>query len=249
MSDTNVPPGSIVLRGVTKFYGSGPRAVRALNALDLTIERSGFYGIMGPSGSGKSTLLHLLAALDRPDEGTIHVAGEALHTMNEAELTIFRRRRIGIVFQHFNLIPTLTAIENVALPALLDGMPARKRLERAEALLRRVDLADRLDHRPDAMSGGEQQRVAIARSLLFEPRILFADEPTGNVDSAVSRRIWAMLRELADEGRTVLMVTHEPTAATHCEHVFYLRDGRIERELDTEGMQPASLLAELEHTA
>jgi putative ABC transport system ATP-binding protein len=238
--------GTIHLHDVTKRYQLGTRAVSALNALSLTIDRPGFYGIMGPSGSGKSTLLHLLAALDQPDEGTIEVSGCALHRMNETELTAFRRQKIGIVFQQFNLIPTLTALENVALPALLDGVAARERNERATALLERLGLAERMNHRPDALSGGEQQRVAICRALIFEPRIVLADEPTGNLDSTSSEHIWGILRALADEGRTVLMVTHEPTAATRCEHVYFLRDGRIESEFDTEGLNPAELVGRIQ---
>lgn len=240
--------GTITLRGVSKSYRLGDRPVQALRNLELDVASAGFYGIMGPSGSGKSTLLHLLAALDQPDEGTIDVAGSPLHSMNESELTVFRRQRIGIIFQQFNLIPTLSALENVALPALLDGMAADERNDRAAQLLERMGLSERMRHRPDAMSGGEQQRVAIARALLFEPRIVLADEPTGNLDSMVSERIWTLLRELGEEGRTVLMVTHEPVAATQCEHVFFLRDGRIETEFDTDGLKPAELVERLQDT-
>ncbi|MEM7228695.1 MAG: ABC transporter ATP-binding protein [Planctomycetota bacterium] len=246
MADTDNPVSLIELDAVSKHYRLGDQTVRALDRLSLTVAKPGFYGIMGPSGSGKSTLLHLLAALDQPDEGTIRVAGEHLHTMQESALTAFRRKKIGIIFQQFNLIPTLSALDNVALPALLDGMPAAERTERATALLERMGLGDRMHHRPDAMSGGEQQRVAIARALLFEPQVLLADEPTGNLDSATGERILQLLGDIAREGRTVLMVTHEPTAATACGHVFLLRDGRIETELDTDGLAASELVARLQ---
>ena len=172
--------------GVTKSFSLGTRRIDAVRGIDLEIESPGFYAIMGPSGSGKSTLLHLLAGLDTVDDGSITVAGAALEALSERELTAFRRRRIGLVFQRFNLIPTLTALENVALPAMLDGMPRSEREARAAELLEQLGLGARMTHRPDALSGGEQQRVAIARSLVFEPQVLFADEPSGNLDSEAS---------------------------------------------------------------
>jgi putative ABC transport system ATP-binding protein len=241
--------GAINLCGVTKRYEMGARRVEALRGVDLDIAAPGFHAIMGPSGSGKSTLLHLLAALDRPDEGAICVAGCALERMNESELTMFRRRKIGIVFQHFNLIPTLTALDNVTLPGMLDGMSRRDRLTRGHQLIDRLGLGARATHRPDALSGGEQQRVAIARALLFEPGVLFADEPTGNLDSATSEQVWQLLKELAVEHNlTVLMVTHEPEAAVHCKRVFVLRDGRIATSFDTEGLDVVELAARAQHT-
>ena len=232
------------LTDVHKAYRLGHKSVDALRGLSLEIERPGFYAIMGPSGSGKSTLLHLLAALDRPDTGTIEVAGARLDELSERELTRFRRRRIGIVFQQFNLIATLTALDNVALPALLDGMPTAERKRRSRELLERFGLGDRLGHRPDALSGGEQQRVAIARSLMFEPEILFADEPTGNLDSRTSEEIWQLMTHLGrDQGITVLMVTHEPAGAVHADRVFILRDGRIDGSFDVDGLHPTELAA------
>jgi putative ABC transport system ATP-binding protein len=239
------PPASsptVRLRGVTKDYVLGDRRVSALRGVDLEITRPGFFAIMGPSGSGKSTLLHLLAALDKPDEGEIEIAGERIDRLSERELTLFRRRRIGIVFQQFNLISTLTAIDNVTLPAMLDGMDARERRERGLTLLHALGLHHRASHRPDALSGGEQQRVAIARALLFEPGVLLADEPTGNLDSATSAQMWTLLKSLAVERQlTVLMVTHEPAAAVHCERVFVIRDGRIETSFETDGLDAAEL--------
>ncbi len=247
MIDT-APSAIIDVRGVHKSYQLGSRRIEAVRGIDLMIETPGFYAIMGPSGSGKSTLLHLLAGLDRPDAGTIAVAGEQIERLNEQGLTRFRRRHIGLVFQQFNLIPTLTALDNVALPALLDGAPRSEREARATELLERLGLADRLHHRPDALSGGEQQRVAIARSLVFEPEILFADEPSGNLDSASSAALWRLIRELTeDTGRTVIMVTHEPDAALHTRHVFLLRDGVIHDSFDTENLDAGLLATRAQH--
>jgi len=214
---------------VCKTYHLAGRSIPALRGLSLEWREPGFYGIMGPSGSGKSTLLHLLAALDRPDSGEIEVAGARLDRLNERELTLFRRHSIGIIFQQFNLISTLNALDNVALPALLDGMPRRARRRRADELLHQLGLTHRASHRPDALSGGEQQRVAIARALFFQPAVLYADEPTGNLDSETSEQVWSLLGEIAAaQNLMVVMVTHEPSAAAHCRQVFKLRDGRIE---------------------
>ncbi len=233
---------SVALRGVKKDYVLGDRRVSALRGVDLHIEESGFYAIMGPSGSGKSTLLHLLAALDQPDAGEIEIAGERIDQLTERELTLFRRRRIGIIFQQFNLISTLSAIDNVTLPAMLDGVDAHERRERGLKLLHALGLHHRASHRPDALSGGEQQRVAIARALYFEPRVLLADEPTGNLDSETSAQMWSLLRQVASERQlTVLMVTHEPSAAVHCRRVFVIRDGRIETSFEVDGLDAAEL--------
>lgn len=232
----------IRLANVTKTYVTGTRRVEALRGVNLEIAEPGFYGIMGPSGSGKSTLLHLLAALDRPDSGSIEIDGERIDNKNESDLTLFRRRRIGIVFQQFNLISTLTALDNVTLPAMLDGMPARERDERGMQLLTALGLKDRASHRPDALSGGEQQRVAIARALLFQPAVLLADEPTGNLDSATSQNLWNLLRDIANQRQmTILMVTHEPIAAVNCRRVFVIRDGVIQSMFDVNGMSAADL--------
>ena len=245
----------IEVRNVTKTYRLGAvepgestarreRVVEALRGASLALERPGFFAIMGPSGSGKSTLLHLLAGLDRPDAGEIVVDGQAVHRLGEADLTRYRRLRIGVVFQQFNLIPTMTALENVSLPGLLDGRSEKWLRERATGLLASLGLGERLRHRPDALSGGEQQRVAIARALLFEPKVLFADEPTGNLDSASSQKIWRMLADLArDRGLTVLMVTHEPAGAAHCDRVFVLADGRVIESIEVEEHDAAWMAA------
>jgi putative ABC transport system ATP-binding protein len=230
-----------------KRYRLGDEPVQALRGASLTIDEPGFYAIMGASGSGKSTLMHLLAALDAPDEGTILVQGKAVHQLTPSQATTYRRERIGIVFQQFNLVATLTALENVELPGLLGKGDAQTRArvrERAMQLLTRLGLAQRAGHRPDALSGGEQQRVAIARALLNSPPLLLADEPTGNLDSASSARLWALLAEIAKEnGMMVLMVTHEPAAAAYCRQTFVLRDGVVVAKLATEGLDARGVAA------
>ncbi len=228
----------------TKSYRLGDRDVVALRGVTMRIERPGFYGIMGASGSGKSTLLHLLAALDKPDSGEVLVAGERVDLFDERQATRFRRTRIGIVFQQFNLIPTLSARENVELPGTLAGTDVGWLRARSVELLDRLGLKDRSDHRPDALSGGEQQRVAIARALLFSPPVLFADEPTGNLDSQSSANLWRLLGELAAErDLTVVMVTHEPAAAANCRRTFVLRDGVVAGVIETEGLDAAGVAA------
>lgn len=227
---------------VYKSYDLGGREVTALTGVDLSIEQPGFYGIMGASGSGKSTLLHLLAALDTPARGEVWVSGKPLHTLGEKELTLFRRREIGIVFQQFNLIPTLTATENVQLPGMLAGDDQAFLDKRSGELLERLGLSGRSTHRPDALSGGEQQRVAIARALLYKPRVILADEPTGNLDSASSARLWGLLSEVADEQQvTVVMVTHEPAAAAYCQRVFVLMDGKVRGSFEAEGLDASGV--------
>ena len=226
----------IELQDVRKSFRQGARVVEAVRGVSLRINEPGFYAVMGPSGSGKSTLLHLLAGLDKPDAGMLKVDGEDLAAMTERQLTAFRRRRIGIVFQHFNLIGTMTARQNVMLPGLLDGQPARALRERADLLLDELHMSGRAEHRPDALSGGEQQRVAIARALLFDPPLLLADEPTGNLDSAASQRLWHTLDEVAARHQlTVLLVTHEPSAAAHCRRVFVLCDGGLQGQFEVDG--------------
>ena len=213
---------------VRKTYRSGGRSVEALRGLSVEIEGGGFDAIMGRSGSGKSTLLHLLGALDRPDSGTIEVAGIRIDTLNEKAATRYRRRGIGIVFQSYNLVPTMTAAENVQLPGLLGGDDPAHLRDRSMELLDRLGLADRATHRPEALSGGEQQRVAIARALLYKPPVLLADEPTGNLDSRSAAMVWKLLGELASEQDiTVVMVTHEPEAASYCRRIFVVGDGVI----------------------
>lgn len=219
---------------IRKTYDLGGRKVNALCGLSLEIPGPGFFAIMGQSGSGKSTLLHLLAGLDSPDSGEVTVAGQPLGVMNDAEATHYRRKTIGIVFQQFNLIPTLTAIENIELPGVLAGEPPRALRDRALSLLNQLGVGERANHRPDAMSGGEQQRVAIARALSASPPVLLADEPSGNLDSANSLKLWELLSNLAQTMKiTIVMVTHEPAAAAWCDRVFVLRDGTLVGEFAT----------------
>src|SRR3954470_1776479 len=221
-------PAAVRVTGLKKSYHQGDRLVEALRGVELEVREGEFIAIMGASGSGKSTLLHLCAALDTFDSGSIEVAGEKLENMNERQLTLFRRRQIGVVFQQFNLIPTLSAFENVALPLQLDGQDVRDHAPRIDELLRILRIDHRASHRPDALSGGEQQRVAIARALVMQPPVLFADEPTGNLDSHSADQFWTVLDEAAGTSKTtIVMVTHEPSAARHAHRVVVLKDGQI----------------------
>lgn len=216
----------------------------ALRDVSLTIRKGEFVAIMGSSGSGKTTLLHLLAGLDTPTAGSVVIEGRDLAAMRDVERTLFRRRRLGIVFQSYNLLPTLTAAENVALPALLDGVSSSEAETKARELLARLDLDLRVGHRPQALSGGEQQRVAIARALMNDPALLLADEPTGNLDSAHGAAIWERLASLArDEGTTIVAVTHEPDGAAHADRVVVLRDGCVVGEITQENTRDAATLA------
>ncbi|ABG03815.1 ABC transporter related [Rubrobacter xylanophilus DSM 9941] len=211
-----------------KVYGSGPTAVRALRGVSLSFPDGEFAAIMGPSGSGKSTLLHLLGGLDRPTSGRVVVGGNDLSGLSDRRLTLLRRERIGFVFQFFNLIPTLTAEENILLPALIAGERPSRYAGRLEELLGLVGLEGRRRHRPDELSGGEQQRVAIARALLRSPDIVLADEPTGNLDSGTGTGVLELLRESAGRyGQTIIMVTHDPRAASFADRVVFLSDGRV----------------------
>jgi putative ABC transport system ATP-binding protein len=219
------------LAQVTKVYQQGSRQVHAVRGVSLQIEAGEFVSIMGPSGSGKSTLLHLLGALDTPTSGQALFHGRDLRAMSDRERSLLRRSRIGFVFQFFNLLPTLTAVENVALPLLLAGEKRARSRQQAVAALDRVGLADRADHYPEQLSGGEMQRVAVARALITEPEAVLCDEPTGNLDSANSREILALLRSLPEAGRrAVVMVTHDPQAAAHGDRVVHIRDGLVEAD-------------------
>ena len=219
------------LRQVTKHYPQGRRIVKALNGVSLKIEAGEFVSIMGPSGSGKSTLMHLLGALDSPSSGEVFFQNKPLHRMTDKELSCLRRTRIGFVFQFFNLLPTLTAVENVALPLILAGQSRARALKPAYAGLERVGLGERAEHFPDEMSGGEMQRVAVARALVIEPEAVLCDEPTGNLDSHNSAEILKLLRGLPEPGkRSVVMVTHDAQAAAIGERVIQIRDGLIEAE-------------------
>ncbi len=235
---------AVKVTGLKKSYRQGESEVEALRGVDLAIEQGEFVAIMGTSGSGKSTLLHLCAALDRPDAGSIEVAGQKLETLNERELTQFRRRKIGVVFQQFNLIPTLSGFENVALPAQLDGSESAATTARIRELLAILKVDHRSEHRPDALSGGEQQRFAIARALVMQPQVLFADEPTGNLDSHSAGQFWGLLETAARATQTtIVMVTHEPTAAQQANRVVVLRDGLVSGEFNARQFEDAGELA------
>ena len=219
---------AIETHGLCKHYGSGATAVRALDDVDFVAERGEFVAIMGPSGSGKSTLLHVLGGLEAPTAGEVTVAGRRVDGADDRDLTRLRRGHLGFVFQFFNLLPSLSATENVYLPALIARDHSGDIEERALALLERVGLADRATHTPSELSGGQQQRVSIARALFLEPEIVLADEPTGNLDSRSGGEVLAILREIASvDERTVVMVTHDPAAAAVADRVVFLRDGRI----------------------
>ncbi|WP_040780875.1 ABC transporter ATP-binding protein [Nocardia pneumoniae] len=220
-------PAVLELSGVTKEYRVGGQTVRALDEVGLHIEAGEFTSIIGPSGSGKSTLLHLLGALDSPDAGSIRFRGEEIGALDEEQQSRFRRHQVGFVFQFFNLLPTLSAWENVAIPKLLDGTGLRKAKPRALELLDLVGLAERAEHRPAELSGGQMQRVAVARALIMNPPLILADEPTGNLDSKTGAAILELLGEIAGSGNSVVMVTHDMGAVTYCDRVITLRDGRI----------------------
>jgi putative ABC transport system ATP-binding protein len=227
------PP--LIVRNVVKTFSQGERAVAALDHVSIEVFKGTFLAVMGASGSGKSTMLHLMAGLTQADSGEVLIAGTNLTTLTDRDLTLFRRRHIGLVFQSFNLIPTLSAEENVLLPLMLDGKDDATSRRRARDLLERLKLGHRLTHRPDALSGGEQQRVAIARALITDPSVILADEPTGNLDSVNSRSVCELLRELSlDQGKTIVMVTHEPTVAAYAREVAVLRDGKVVDRFDAE---------------
>jgi len=211
-----------------KVYGKGDTAVTALNGINLSVNAGEFVAIMGPSGCGKSTLLHLLGGLDSATSGRVVIDGADLSTLNDQKLTELRRRKIGFVFQFFNLIPVLTATENAALPLTLDGVKPAAAKAKATEWLNKVGLGPRLTHRPDQLSGGQQQRVAVARALVSEPSLILADEPTGNLDSRASEEIANLLRQVSNEwGRAVVMVTHDPRIAAYADRIVFLKDGAI----------------------
>jgi putative ABC transport system ATP-binding protein len=217
----------IELDGVSRTYEEGATAVHALRPISLSIAEGSLVAIVGPSGSGKSTLLNLLGALDRPSSGKIRIAGEDLTAMDDDGRTKLRREKIGFVFQFFNLLPTLTARENVQLPAKLAGLRDRKTLERADVLLDRVGLTQRKGHRPDQLSGGEMQRVAVARALMMDPPLVLADEPTGNLDTLTGQEVLELLIGAVDARRTVVLVTHDPKIAERADRVLEIRDGSL----------------------
>ncbi|HEV3471910.1 MAG TPA: ABC transporter ATP-binding protein [Actinomycetota bacterium] len=212
--------------GIEKTYHQGEDIIRALRGVDLVVARGEFLAVTGASGSGKSTLMHILGGLDRPDAGTVLLDGQPLSSLSDEDLAVVRRRRLGFVLQFFNLLPTLTALENAAFPMLLDG--ATDALEKARASLDDVGLASRASHRPSQLSGGEQQRVALARALVTDPAVVFADEPTGNLDSVTGEEILKLLRRTADDGQTIVMVTHDPRSADFADRAVRLRDGVLQ---------------------
>jgi putative ABC transport system ATP-binding protein len=220
----------IVLQDLSKVYGTGEAVVHALHDVNLYVEQGEFLAIVGPSGSGKSTLMNILGCLDRPSDGSYVLDGEDVSKLSKDRLASVRNRKIGFVFQSYNLLPRLTAVKNVMLPMLYNGhshLPDAVCHEQAVAALQTVGLGDRVDHRPNEMSGGQQQRVAIARALINHPSILLADEPTGNLDTQASEEILDLFRTLHDRGATILLVTHEPTIAEHANRIIFLRDGLI----------------------
>ncbi len=215
-------------QNLTKIYGSGVTAVTALDHVNMGVEDGEFVAIMGPSGCGKSTLLHLLGGLDTPSEGQVVIEGNSIAEMPDDQLTEMRRRRIGFVFQFFNLIPVLSAAENAALPITLDGASPADSREKARKWLGHFGLEARMSNRPDQLSGGEQQRVAIARALVAEPTLILADEPTGNLDTRSSDEIAALLRDVSRKfGRAIVMVTHDPRIAAYADRIIFLKDGRV----------------------
>ena len=220
----------IRLEDVYKIYRVGNQEVRALDGVSLSVFRNEYVAIMGPSGSGKSTLMNILGCLDSPDSGRYILNGMDVSEMEDGELADVRNREIGFVFQSFNLLPRYNALENVALPMVYAGVPARERMERASAALRSVALEGRMDHRPNELSGGQKQRVALARALINKPSIILADEPTGNLDTHTSIEIMRLFDEIYRQGNTVIVVTHEEDIAAYAHRIIRLRDGRVESD-------------------
>jgi putative ABC transport system ATP-binding protein len=221
----------IELKNASKQYRQGGREIVALRDISLHIGKGEFLSIMGPSGSGKSTLLNLMGGLDQPTSGEVFINNRPLHNISDNELTLIRRRHVGYIFQFFNLLPLLTAAENVGLPLLLDGIPFSQIKPMAVALLEKVGLSQRIEHRPEQLSGGEMQRVAIARALITTPAVILADEPTGNLDSHTSEEIFLLLKALNDQGQTIVMVTHDSKAAAYGTRIITLKDGALAEDI------------------
>jgi putative ABC transport system ATP-binding protein len=224
----------IEIADLTKVYGSGKVAVHALRGINATVERGEFVAVMGPSGSGKSTLMNILGCLDRPTDGTYVLDGENVSRLNKSKLATMRNRKIGFVFQSYNLLPRLSAAKNVMIPLLYNGhqkLSDRELFERAVAVLESVGLGERTHHKPNELSGGQQQRVAIARALVNNPSILLADEPTGNLDTQSGEEVMMLLKQLHERGATIMMVTHDAECAEYAERVIHLRDGRVDADV------------------
>ncbi|MBI1825305.1 MAG: ABC transporter ATP-binding protein [Planctomycetes bacterium] len=237
-----MPESEIELRDVRKVYYKDRIDIPVLEGLNLSVPAGEFAVLMGPSGSGKSTLLHLIGGLDSPTSGSIRVADSNLEQMNERELTAWRSRNVGFIFQMYHLVPVLTAAQNVELPLLLFRMPSSERRKRVATALGVVGLGDRMDHRPNQLSGGQEQRVAIARAIVTDPRMILADEPTGDLDAKTSEEILNLLNTLNTEfGKTILMVTHDPRAASHGQRLLHLDKGVLERDERTPARAPAAV--------
>jgi putative ABC transport system ATP-binding protein len=237
------PTAVVAARDITRRYGEGDTAVDALRGVTLEVQQGKLTAVMGPSGSGKSTLMHILAALDRPTSGEIWIAGTKLGSLNDTEITKLRRKHIGFIFQFFNLLPMLTAEENVLLPLTIAG--EKPEAAWREELIKKVGLEDRRTHRPAELSGGQQQRVAIARALVSRPTVVFADEPTGNLDSATSAEILELMRDSVESfGQTTVMVTHDPRAAAIADRILFLADGQIVRDMPR--AEPGEVIAAME---
>jgi len=217
----------IKIKNLNKVYKTGSICVKALKNINLQVHKREFVSIMGPSGSGKSTLMNILGCLDKPTEGIYELDGQSVQGMNDNQLAVIRNRKIGFIFQSFNLIPRISALKNVELPMIYAGVPAKERKERAVKALERVGLKERMDHKPNELSGGQKQRVAIARSLVNDPSVIFADEPTGNLDTKSGNEIMGIFQQLNEEGVTIIMVTHEPDIAQHTKRMIVCRDGEI----------------------
>ena len=222
------PNALISLEGIRKSYALGGNVVHALREIDLKIEKGEYTALMGPSGSGKSTLMNIIGCLDSPSQGQYWLNGKEVSRMNDVDLSQVRNQEIGFVFQTFNLLNRLSALDNVALPLVYAGMKSKERLARAEEVLEQVGLKDRMHHRPNELSGGQRQRVAVARALVNNPSLLLADEPTGNLDTKTSHEIMALFEEIHQQGNTIVLVTHEEDIAAHAKRIVRLRDGLIE---------------------
>ena len=217
----------IVLENIVKTYSMGDSSFNALDGINLSIEKGSFVAIMGPSGSGKSTMMNIIGCLDRPTSGAYWLDGQQVAELSDDELALVRNEKIGFVFQNFNLLPRMNALHNVALPLIYAGIPLAERLKRAEKALIAVGLGDRIQHKPNEMSGGQRQRVAIARAMVNEPAILMADEPTGNLDTKSGDEVMRLFTAIHEQGRTVILVTHEPEIAAYTERTLVMRDGKI----------------------